>query len=163
MARRAATLAIIGLASLLGGCGAPNVYELSPEQVYAKLIVLEHGTPSVIEVDGVREAIHGTPGQSVTWVTDYAHSYYECTATLKPEGSSRTSVNVGCSDDNAPAKLAVANAIGRAAAAEGMPVADNLKRVRNRYIELVDSTLDGRPFSDSRARSQVMGWPDSPG
>lgn len=162
MTGRAGTLTIIGLASLLGGCGPANIYELSPEQVYAKLIVLEHGTPAVIEVDGVRESIHGTPSQSVTWVTDYAHSYYECTATLTPEGSSRTSVNVGCSDEMAPVKLAVANAIGRAAAAEGMPVANNLKRVRNRYIELVDSTLDGRPFDDSRARSQAMGWPDPP-
>ena len=163
MAGRAATLTIIGLASLLGGCGAANIYDLSPDQAYAKLILLEHGTPSVVEVEGVREAIHGTPGQSVTWVTDYAHSYYECTATLTPDGSARTSVNVGCSDDNAPAKLAVTKAIGRAVAdEEGLPVADNLKRVRNRYIELVDSTLDGRPFDHSRARSQVMGWPDPP-
>ena len=41
----------------------------------------------MIEVEGVREGIYGTPGKSVTWVTDYAHSYYECTAYLTPEGT----------------------------------------------------------------------------
>ena len=151
------------LGSLLAGCGNANVYDLPPDQVYARLIELRQGTPSVVEVKGVRKAVHGTPGQSVTWVTDYAHSYYECTAYLTPEGSTRTSVNVGCSDKNAPAKLAVAKAIAEAGAAKtGVPVGGSLDGVRNRYIELVDSTLDGRPFDKGRAGSQVMGWPDPP-
>jgi hypothetical protein len=154
---------IFSLGPLLAGCGNANVYDLSPDQAYARLILLKQGTPSVIEVKGVREGIYGTPGKSVTWVTDYAHSYYECTAYLTPEGSTRTSVNVGCSDRNAPAKLRLAKAITAAGAAKaGLPVASSLAGVRNRYIELVDSTLDGRPFDKGRAQSQVMGWPDPP-
>jgi hypothetical protein len=162
---RTAGMAIALLGLLLGGCGDANVYDMSPDQAYAKLIELKHGTPSVIEVEGVREDIYGTPGKSVTWVTDYAHSYYECTAYLAPEGPARTSVNVGCSDKNAPAKFAMAEAIVNEMAGEAkaqLPVANSLNGVRNRYIELVDSTLDGRSFDDARARSQVMGWPDPP-
>lgn len=160
------SLAVIALAgSLLGGCSAANVYDLPAEQVYAKLIALEEGTPSVIAVDGVKERVFGTPGKSVTWVTDYAHAYYECTAFLTREGPARTSVNVGCDADNAPAKFAIAREIrdeivGSAAAA--LPDVERFKGVRNRYIELVDSTLDGRPFDKGRARSQVIGWPDAP-
>lgn len=162
---RTAVISITLFGLLLGGCADANVYDMSPDQAYAQLIKLEHGTPSVIEVEGVREDIYGTPGKSVTWVTDYAHSYYECTAYLTPEGPERTSVNVGCSDENAPAKFAIvkgmANQIGGDAAAQ-LPSTGSLKRVRNRYIELVDSTLDGRSFDDVRARSQVMSWPDPP-
>jgi hypothetical protein len=151
------------LGPLLAGCGNANVYDLSPAQAYARLILLKEGTPAVVEVKGVRKSISGTPGQSVTWVTDYSHSYYECTAYLTPEGSTQTSVNVGCSDRNAPAKLAVAKAITAAGAAKaGLPSAGSLDGVRNRYIELVDSALDGRPFDNGRAGSQVMGWPDPP-
>ena len=160
-ARTLCAIALLG--PLLAGCGNANVYDLPPDQVYARLIRLKQGTPSVIEVKGVRRAVHGTPGQSVTWVTDYAHSYHECTAYLTQEGPERTSVNVGCSDRNAPAKLAVAKAIMAAGAAKaGLPAAGSLDGVRNRYIELVDSTLDGRPFDKGRAGSQVMGWPDPP-
>ena len=154
---------IASLGALLAGCGNANVYDLPPDQVYARLILLEHGPPSVTNVGGVRKAVHGTQGRSVTWVTDSAHSYYECTAYLTREGSARTSVNVGCSDKNAPAKLRLAKAITAAGAAKaGLPVAGSLAGVRNRYIELVDSTLDGRPFDNGRAGSQVMGWPDPP-
>ncbi len=95
---RAAVIIVIVLGSLLGGCGQANVYDISRGEAYAKLIQLKGGTPSVIDVEGVRKDIYGTPGGSVTWVTDYAHSYYECTAYLTPEGPARTSVNVGCSD-----------------------------------------------------------------
>jgi hypothetical protein len=44
---RIAGMTITLLASLLGGCGNANVYDMSPEQAYAKLIALMHGTPSV--------------------------------------------------------------------------------------------------------------------
>jgi hypothetical protein len=158
-------MTITSLACLLGGCGSANVYDISPDEAYAKLIQLERGTPAVIEVEGVREGIQGTPGQSVTWITDYAHSYYECTAYLTPEGPGRTSINVGCSDANAPAKFAIAGALtGRIAGDAPMrpPGSGSLAGVRNRYIELVDSTLDDRPFDPVRARSQVMGWPGPP-
>jgi hypothetical protein len=158
-------MSIALLASLLGGCGAANVYDMSADEAYAKLIELKHGTPSVVDVEGVREDIHGTPGQSVTWVTDYAHSYYECTAYLTPTGPARTSVNVGCSDKNAPAKFAMADAMVNEITGEanaGLPASDSLSGVRNRYIELVDSTLSGRSFDHARAGSQVMGWPDPP-
>ncbi|HEY0012587.1 MAG TPA: hypothetical protein VGB79_06995 [Allosphingosinicella sp.] len=153
------------LACLLGGCGPANVYDIPPAEAYAKLIQLEHGTSAVIEVEGVREAIHGTPGQSVTWVTDSAHSYYECTAYLTPEGPERTSINVGCSDANAPAKFAIAGAVVGQIAGDApvrLPGSGSLAGVRNRYIELVDSALDGRSFDPVRARSQVMGWPGPP-
>jgi hypothetical protein len=152
-------------ASLLGGCGQANLYDIPPDQAYAKLIALEHGTPAVIEVEGVREAVYGTPGQSVTWVTDSAHSYYECTAYLTSDEPQRTRVNVGCSDENAPAMLALAKAMTDPVVDEAkkrLPVAKPFNGIRNRYIELVDSTLDGRPFDDARAKSQVMGWPDPP-
>jgi hypothetical protein len=162
MGRGRAGISIMLLGSLLGGCSGANVYDMSPDQAYAKLILLEHGTPAVIEVEGDREAIYGTPGKSVTWVTDTAHSYYECTAYLTPEGSARTSVNVGCSDKNASAMLQATKAIGAAAAESGMPVFGGLDGVRHRYIELVDSTLDGRPFDQVRAKAKVMGWPDPP-
>jgi hypothetical protein len=158
-------LAIALLAPLLGGCGDANVYDMSPDEAYAKLIELKHGTPAVIEVEGVREDIYGTPGKSVTWVTDYAHSYYECTAYLTPNGPAQTSVNVGCSDENAPAKFAMKDAIVNEVAGDAaaqLPVGDSLDGVRNRYIELVDSALDGRPFDQARGRAQVMGWPDPP-
>ncbi|MGH6616552.1 hypothetical protein [Sphingomonas sp.] len=162
---RTAVIAITLLGPLLAGCADANVYDMSPDQVYAKLIELRHGTPSVIKVEGVREGIYGTPGKSVTWVTDYAHSYHECTAYLTPKGSARTSVNVGCSDKNAPAKFGIAKVMVDQIAGEAkaqLSVAGSFKGVRNRYIELVDSTLDGRSFDDVRARSQVMGWPDPP-
>ena len=165
MERQRARITIAFLGLLLGGCGHANVYDMSADQAYAKLIELKHGTPSVIEVEGDREDIYGTPGQSVTWVTDGAHSYYECTAYLTSEGPARTSVNVGCSDKNAPAKFAIAKAMVGQVAGEAqaeMPVEPSLNHVRNRYIELVDSTLDGRSFDNTRARSQVMGWPDPP-
>ncbi len=160
---RGLTVCLLGL--LLAGCGEANVYNLSPDEAYAKLIELKEGTPSVIDVEGVREDIYGTPGQSVTWVTDYAHSYYECTAYLTPKRSGQTSVNVGCSDKNAPAKFAIAENLVSEVSGEArtaIPAAKSLKGVRNRYIELVDSALDGRPFDAARARSQVMGWPDPP-
>lgn len=162
---RTSIISITLLGSLLGGCTDANVYDVSADQAYSKLIALEHGTPSVIEVEGVREDIYGTPGKSVTWVTDYAHSYYECTAYLTPEGPERTSINVGCSDENAPAKFAIAKGIVDQTAGEAkakLPITDSLRGVRNRYIELVDSTLHGRAFDNARARSQVMGWPDPP-
>ena len=162
MGARRAGISIVLLGPLLGACTGTNVYDMSPDQAYAKLIELKHGTPSVIEVEGVREGIYGTPGKSVTWVTDSAHSYYECTAYLTPEGWARTSVNVGCSDKNAPAMLRATKAIGAAAAKSGMPVFGSLDGVRFRYIELVDSTLDGRPFDQGRAKSKVMGWPHPP-
>ncbi len=162
---RTAVITTALLGSLLAGCAPGNVYDMSPDQAYAKLIELKHGTPSVIHVAGVREGIYGTPGKSVTWITDFAHSYYECTAYLTPEGASRTSVNVGCSDKNAPAKFAIKKAVVNEVAGEAgiqLPAANSFKRQRYRYIELVDSTLDGRSFDDVRARSQVMGWPDPP-
>ena len=165
MAKHLALLGIVLAATTLAGCGQANVYDLSPDDAYAKLIVLKHGTPSVIEVSGVREGISGTPGKSVTWITDYAHSYYECTAYLTPEGSAQTSVNVGCSDKNAPARFAMASALGRqmaGPAAANLPVGNGLGHVRNRYIELVDSALDGRSYDKARGNSQVMGWPDPP-
>lgn len=160
--RTANLIAMLGL--LLGGCAKANVYDMSPDEAYAKLIELKHGTPSVIDVEGVREGIYGTPGKSVTWVTDYAHSYYECTAYLTPDGAARTSVNVGCSDKNAPAKFAMADAVVNEVAGDAgaaLP-AQSLDRVRHRYIELVDSTLDGRAFDEGRAGAKVMGWPDPP-
>jgi hypothetical protein len=138
---------------------------MPPDQAYAKLIVLENGTPSVIDVGGIRKTIYGTPNKSVTWVTDYAHAYYECTAYLTPEGSTRTSVNVGCSDENAPAKFAIGKAMARHIAGEAsarLPVGRSFNGPRNRHIELIDSTLDDRPFDKIRAKSQVMGWPDPP-
>ena len=158
-------IAIALAGSFIGGCSDANVYDLSADQVYAKLIALEEGTPSVVKVDGVKERVFGTPGKSVTWVTDYAHSYYECTAFLTAESPARTSVNVGCDADNAPAKFQIARQIrDDIVASEGvnLPDIEPFKGVRNRYIELVDSTLDGRPFDTARARSQVMGWPDAP-
>lgn len=163
MGVRCSAMSITALALLLGGCGEANFYDISPKQAYAKLIELKHGTPAVIEVEGVREGIYGTPGKSVTWVTDYAHSYYECTAYLTSEGPERTSVNIGCSDERASAKFALKRAVVDQVAGEAnLPIGSGLKGVRYRYIELVDSTLDGRPFDHARARSQVMGWPDPP-
>ena len=155
-------VALLGL--LLGGCGSANVYDMSQDQAYAKLFELKHGTPNVIEIEGVREGIYGTPGKSVTWITDGAHSYYECTAYLTAEGPARTGVNVGCSDKNAPAKFAMAKALikGITGDAAGAVPAKSLNHVRNRYIELVDSTLDARPYETARGNSQVMGWPDPP-
>ena len=57
-----------------------------------------------------------------------------------------TSVNVGCSDENAPAKFAIAEAVVNQTAGETnarMPVANSLRGVRNRYIELVIRHLTG--------------------
>lgn len=165
MKARTAVMTIILPGLLLGGCADANVYDMSSDEVYAQLIKLEHGTPSVIKVEGVREDIYGTPGKSVTWVTDYAHAYYECTAYLTPEGPARTSINVGCSDENAPAKFALRKAIVNHIAGEAgaqLPAGGAFTRERNRYIELVDSTLDGRPYDKIRGKSQVMGWPDPP-
>jgi hypothetical protein len=155
---------VVASLALLAGCGSANVYDMTPDQAYAKLIPLEKGTPAVIVTSGVRESFHGTPGQSVTWATDGAHSYYECTAWLTPEGLGQTSVNVGCSDANAPAKFALAKALKSELVGSTFapPNGDQHRRARNRYIELVDSTLSGRPFDHTRAKSQVMGWPDPP-
>ncbi|WP_447755810.1 hypothetical protein [Sphingopyxis fribergensis] len=165
MKKRAAVITIMLLGLTLGGCADANIYDMPPDQVYTKLIALEQGTPSAIDVAGVRRDIYGTPGKSVTWVTDYAHAYYECTAYLTPEGPARTSVNVGCSDENAPAKFAIGKAIVGQIAGKAntqLPVGRSFNGARNRHIELIDSTLDERPFDKIRGKSQVMGWPDPP-
>jgi hypothetical protein len=156
-------LTLAGL--LVAGCGSANVYDMTPDQAYAKLIEQKTGTPPVIKLEGVTASVRGTPGQSVTWVTDTAHSYYECTAYLTPAGRAQTSINVGCTDENAPAKFAMVAAIVDEVAGDAVaqvPIAKSLAHVRHRYIELVDSTLDGRAFDHARGRSQVMGWPDPP-
>lgn len=156
------TIALLG--SLLGGCGRANVYDMPPGQVYAKLIEVRPGKPSATKAGGTRRDVYGTPDKSVTWVYDGAHAYYECTAYLTAEGSARTSVNVGCDDKHAPAKFAIRKALISHIAGEvgPLPFADSFNEERYEYIELVDSTLDGRPYEEVRARSQVMGWPSPP-
>jgi hypothetical protein len=147
-------------ASVLAGCGAPNIYDMTPDEAYKKLYALKKGT-AFDDDSSDRRDILGTPGKSVTWTTDTGHAYFRCTAYLTAEGATQTSANIGCDRKNAPAKYRIFDAV-KDEIAPDVPDMHGLGRARHRYIELVDSTLEGREFDQERSKWGVWGWPAPP-
>ncbi len=131
--------------AMLAGCAEPDEYDISRKQAYDKLMT------ATIESSGngpffrLETTIDGNGGTEVVYDASGSMAHHACTMALSEVAPERTKVAVTCQGGGA----------GDGAAA-GM--VHNM--MRNRVIELVDATLDGRPFDPELAEgSTAYRWP----
>ena len=142
----AAPLAALALASCL--TGEPNVYALPSDQVLDRLAQVQVEPSGQGPFGRLDFSASRLPPDRVVWSASGAHAVRRCELTVTPvdEGSSR--VDVTCGGGGPSSGLATR-------------MENNL--TRKAVIELIDSTLEGRPYDPRLARgATAAGWPKGP-
>ena len=142
-------IVVAGAVAILGGgmwlknpFGAPNVYPLSPDIVYQRLMAVRE-KPSVSQDHGPSTVTaSGEPGRKVDWAFS---SGSDCTVFIAPEGAGKSRLDVSC---------------GGGSASDGAAASMVTGYRRNEVIELVDATLNGRPYDIHGAKGATAArWP----
>jgi hypothetical protein len=139
---------LFAAAMSLAGCeaitGTPNVYKMPVARAYHKLMNVAiapsgKGPFGRMDVDTT-----GDRNKVVEWTVKGSRAGPLCTASLKPQETEQTRIDVSC------------NALG-----DGAESGLAAKMIRNRVIELVDATLKDRPFDPKKASDGTTAafWP----
>ncbi len=135
-----------GLALLVAACGPGNVYKMTTQEAYDKLVAapVDHTPKGPF---GVHQVTAGGDGSTtIHWSAAEGFGTPLCEANLTPEGTDKTKVMVYCGG-------------GGEGAAAGMM--QNM--YRNAIIEHIDATLKGRAFDYQAAQgSTASSWPNDP-
>ena len=129
---------------LAAGCGlGGNVYPMAPQEAYEKLINAPIERSGQGPFGTMEISASGDGSSNIHWGNG---SFNICEANLAPEGADKTRITAYCGG-------------GGEGAAAGME--QGLRR--KALIELIDSTLRGRPFDRMLAYGTTAGsWPDDP-
>lgn len=134
-----------------------NVYAMPPAQAYAKLYAMPIAAQAAALTDtsGVRFAIAGEPGRSVTWKVS-AQGYFlgEIRADITAEGAARSRVDVRLRVADGVGKQLMAKEIGGDADRQAF-VTDIATLVA---AEVVDAALEDRPPDIERVRPAVLSY-----
>lgn len=122
-----------------------DVFKMPVSEAYARLAAVTPPQTKTAEELGIHNAITGN-GRDTLYYGRSGGDAKKCEIKLAPSGEDQTHVTVICDkgmvSDNGPA--AILHHYGR-----------------NRLIEIIDSTLTGRAFSDERAKgSTAHRWPN---
>ena len=139
-------IVVSALAVLMAACGPGNVYKMTTQEAYDKLVAapVDHTPKGPF---GVHEVVAGGDGSTtVHWSAAGGFGGNLCEANLSPEGADKTKVMVYCGG-------------GGEGAAAGMM--QNM--YRNAIIEHIDATLKGRAYEYQAAQgSTASSWPNDP-
>lgn len=139
-------IGVAALALLVAACGPGNVYKMTTQEAYDKLVAasVDHTPKGPF---GVHQVTAGGDGSTtIHWTALEGSGTPLCEANLAPEGTDKTKVMVYC------------GAGGEGAAAGIM---QNMHR--NAIIEHIDATLKGRAFDYQAAQgSTASSWPNDP-
>jgi hypothetical protein len=139
-------IGVAALALLVAACGPGNVYKMTTQEAYDKLVAgpVDH-TPN--GPFGVHQVSAGGDGSTtIHWAALEGSGTPLCEANLTPEGTDQTKVMVYCG-----------------AGGEGAAAGMTQNMYRNAMIEHIDATLKGRAFDYSAARgSTASSWPNDP-
>jgi len=129
------------------GCGMsePNVYALPAAEVYTRLAAAQIDR-SARGPFGTREfTVSRMAPDRVSWSSSSSHDGRRCDATIVPVSDTSSRVDLAC---------------GSRAAGGGVSSPMEVNQTRKALIELIDSTLEGRPYDHRLARgSTAAGWP----
>jgi hypothetical protein len=137
-------IVLVGLGLLTAACGQGNIYSVTPQEAYDKLVAAPV-TPSGKGPFGMLDvSAHGDGANTVRWTSDFGPPL--CEANITPEGAAKSKIMVYCGG-------------GGEGAATGMMQAMH----RNAIIEHIDATLSGRAYDPQLALGSTAGsWPDDP-
>ena len=129
------------------GCvmGEPNVYDLPAAEAYERLAAAQIDR-SARGPFGTREVrISRMAPDRVSWSSSSSHDGRRCDATIVAISETSSRVDLAC---------------GSAAAGGGVSSPMEVNQTRKALIELIDSTLEGRPYDHKLARgATAAGWP----
>ena len=129
--------------ALLAGCDMKgNVYALTPQQTYDKLVA----APVSWDGKGPFGKLDVSPGGdgngTVRWKSSYGTRF--CEANIVPEGTDKSRINVFCDGPGEGAATGMMQAMYRKA-----------------IIEHIDATLKDRPYDARKAQGETATmWPD---
>jgi len=125
--------------------GEPNVYPMSIADTYARLTTAKVESSGSGPLGNREISISGNGTNVVYWSAGGTFSTTRCQADLSPEGSNETRITAFC--DGGDISGGAANGM-----LQGM--------MRNRMIEHIDATLEGRAFDPRKALgASATGWP----
>lgn len=138
--------AIAGL--LVSGCDLKgNIYAVTPQQAYDKLVAAQITPSQTSPFIMLNTSVDGDGSSTVRWHAGGTFAAVECEANLAPEGTDKTRVTTHCGGT----------------AGDGASNGMALGMMRNRLIEHIDATLEGRAFDPNLAMGATAGtWPDDP-
>ena len=131
----------------VSSCGLtePNVYPLAADDVLARIGAIR------IESEprgpfGTQEISHGRPAiDRISWIGRSSHSGVRCDVTVAPVDETSSRVDIACNSRGAGG---------------GVSSPMEVSQTRKALIELIDSTLEGRPYDRQLARgATAAGWP----
>ena len=136
-------------ALLVAGCVQGNLYRMTVEQAYAKLVAAPV-LPSGSGVFGRLEtSISGDGSSKVYWnASGGTFATASCEANIAPEGADKSRITAFC---------------GGASASDGAAGGMVQNMHRKAIIEHIDATLRGRAYDPRLAQGATAGgWPDDP-
>lgn len=135
-------------AVLASGCDMKgNVYAMTPQQAYDKLVAAQITPSQTSPFIMLNTSVDGDGSSTVRWHAGGTFAAVECEANLAPEGTDKTMVTTHCGGT----------------AGDGASNGMALGMMRNRLIEHIDATLEGRSFDPNLAMGATAGtWPDDP-
>ncbi|HEX8667430.1 MAG TPA: hypothetical protein VF727_03550 [Allosphingosinicella sp.] len=127
-----------------GPLGQANVYAMSADEAYQKLAAVQVEPSGTGPFGRLDTTVSGSGTDTVIFTATGSHAYRRCTARVTPvDGKAR--VDASCDGGSAGS--------GAAAGLE-------INQTRKGFIELLDSTLDGRAYDPERAMgSTAARWP----
>ena len=129
--------------------GAPkeaDVYAMPISQAYEKLAALKVEPANRGPFGRLDTTVYGTGGDTVTFDASGAHAQVSCTAKLSQVDAGTTRVAASC---------------GGSSPSSGAAAGLEATMRRNRFIELVDATLDGRAYDVQLAQGATAArWPE---
>lgn len=142
-------LFLVPLAGLFAtGCDLKgNVYSMTPQQAYDKLVAAQITPSQTSPFIMLETSVDGDGSSTVRWHAGGTFAAVECEANLAPEGTDKTQVTTHCGGT----------------AGDGASNGMALGMMRNRLIEHIDATLEGRAFDPNLAMGATAGtWPEDP-
>jgi len=136
-------LGVTALGLLTAACGQGNLYPMTPDEAYAKLLTAKlkpSGKTGPFYMLPI--TVSGDGSSTVRW-KQAETGLVLCEANVTAEGADKSRITAFCG-------------AGGEGAAAGMTQAMNRKAL----IELIDATLRGRPYDQQKAMgSTAAGWP----
>ena len=127
------------------GRGEPNVYAMTPTQVYAALRAAPLEQGNGMPFGNLDTSVSGNGENVVYWNASGSHAAKHCEANITPEGTDQSRITAFCGGGGA----------GDGAAAGMVSAMD-----RKALIEHIDAALDKRPYDVRLAQgSTASGWP----
>jgi hypothetical protein len=140
------TLALVGLALLTAACGPGNIYSVTPQEAYDKLVAAPVEQSGKGPFGMLDVSAHGDGAGTVRWTISSSYGPPLCEANITPEGADKSKIAAYCGG-------------GGEGAAAGIEQAMH----RNAIIEHIDAALSGRAYDYQLARgSTAASWPNDP-